>query len=360
LWNDTVPDSVNGTAIASRSDDGDAMMRRMSFPTRPEALTAGFLSGVFGREVAEVAIAPLGEGWTSAVTAVEVAFADGGTARLVAKGHRTVRAPRQAGRGDGPRTPDGMVRRELEFYRQVAPRLGASVPRVRFAELAPDGDFLLLLDRAPGDHPADGLDLAGATEVLRALATVHGRCWGDPAVREILPARVYAAEEAARLAAGVRDGWESVCARFPRHLAGRPDLGDLSDAVATLVPATLTHNDLHAENLLMGPAGVVFVDWQNASFGSPLYDVANVLAGCVRPEVQRAHGPALLALWEDALVDAGGARVPVLAAGFRAAVGLLFGWVTRYLVSVSAEEAAARSLLLRHWEQVCTGLSITR
>src|SRR5688572_23016707 len=142
-----------------------------------------------------------------------------------------------------------MVRRELDFYRHVAHRLGACVPRAWFAEVAPDGEYLLLLDRAPGEHPADGLDLDGATGVLRALGAVHGRCWGDADVREALPVRVYTAEEAARLAAGVREGWPSVWARFPRHLAGTPDLADLPDTVATLRPATLTHNDLHAENV---------------------------------------------------------------------------------------------------------------
>lgn len=314
-----------------------------------DTLTPTFLTRVLGRAVADVAVAPLGEPWRTAVVSVDVRFEDGGTARLVAKG---------AYRRD--RTPEGMARREVLFYREVADRLGALVPRLRFAELGPDGNFLLLLDRASGEHPADGLDLDAATTVLRALGEVHGRCWDDPGVRDALPERVYSPDEAARLVAAVDAGWPQVWNRFPRHLPGPPDLHDLPDVVTTLRPVTLTNNDLHAENLLVRPDGVVFLDWQNASFATPLLDVANVIAGCVRPDVQRAHGAALLAAWEDATVAAGGARIPDLATGYRATVALLFAWVTRYLASVSDEEAAARSLLLRHWERVCAGVSTTR
>jgi Ser/Thr protein kinase RdoA (MazF antagonist) len=294
--------------------------------------------------VAGVSVAPLGEPWTSAVASVDVVFDDGATACLVAKVRR------------GGRARDGMIHRELYFYQHVASRLGACVPRCWFAQADLDGEFLLLLERAPGEHPADGLALEDAVRVLRALGEVHGRCWSEVALREALPARVYPAGEVSRLVAAVREGWSSVWTRFPRHLPALPDLGDLPDAAASLQPATLTHNDLHAQNVLVGPAGVVFVDWQNASWSTPLVDVANVLAGCVRPEVQRDHGPALLAAWQDALVEAGGARLPDLGAGYRAAAALLFAWVTRYLASVSDEEAASRSLLLRHWERVCAGV----
>lgn len=320
----------------------------MRFPTRVDAITPVFLADVLQRPVVDVLVLPLGEPGTRHVAALEVTCADGGSIRLVAK----VRRP--------GRTHPALVRQELHFYRHVADRLRGCVPRPWYVESDDNGDFLLLVDHSPGRHPATGLDLDGVEAVLRILADVHGSCWGDDGLREGLPTRIYEPCETERLVSGVRDGWDRVRARFPRHLLKLPDLDDVPEAAARLAPSTVTHNDLHAGNLLVGPTGVVLVDWQNATWSTPMLDVANVLAGCVRPEVQQRHWRTLLTGYEEALVRAGGRRIPDMICAYRAMVALQFAWVVRYLADVSEEEARRRPMLLAHWERVCTGLTLTR
>jgi thiamine kinase-like enzyme len=128
----------------------------------------------------------------------------------------------------------------------------------------------------------------------------------------------------------------------------------------SIAATTLTHNDLHAENVLVDGERVVFVDWQNATRSTPMLDVANLIGGCVRPDVQRARWRSLLAHYEEALQGAGGPRIPDVVEQYATTTGLLFGWMMRYLASVSDDEAAGRSMLLVHWERVCTGALLPR
>lgn len=315
----------------------------MTFPTTIEAVDPAFLSGVLGRPVAAVSATPFAAPWTSTVARLDVAFVDGGTARLVAK----VRRPE--------RGHVSQFEQELHFYRHVAEGLSC-VPRLRFGALGGD-DFLLLLDHVDGAHLRDGFDRATTQRALDAIARVHGRSWGDAALRSGLRDKVVTAAQARELVAGVDAAWDDVVRRYPRHLASRPDLSGLVRGVERLAPIVLTHNDLHAENVLVTPERVVFVDWQNALWGAPAYDVANLVAGCARPDVQRDHGRALVDRYAAALRDAGGPALPGLAEDVATSTGLLFAWMMRYLAGASDAEAAGREMLLAHWERVCTGVA---
>jgi hypothetical protein len=60
---------------------------------------------------------------------------------------------------------------------------------------------------------------------------------------------------------------------------------------------TLVHGDIRSDNVLMGPAGPVFVDWPHAAVGNPVFDLVAwapsvVLEGGPLPEeLLVAHGP---------------------------------------------------------------------
>lgn len=159
------------------------------------------------------------------------------------------------------------------------------------------------------------------------------------------------------MADGAEETWNRVGSWLPQHLDGVPDLSDLPHAVAELRPVTLTHNDLHAENILVSPDRLVFVDWQNASWGTPAYDVANLVAGCAKPDVQRHHRREVLAHYAEALRAQGGPALPNFETQVATASKLLFAWMLRYLASVTEEEAAERTMLLSHWERVCAGVA---
>ena len=60
---------------------------------------------------------------------------------------------------------------------------------------------------------------------------------------------------------------------------------------------TLVHGDIRSDNILMSPAGPVFVDWPHAAVGNPVFDLVAwapsvVLEGGPQPEeLLAAHGP---------------------------------------------------------------------
>ncbi len=318
----------------------------MSFPTTLDAISPSFLSEVLGQTVVAVATTELDEPWTSTVAVLTATLQDGASHRLVAK-------VRRAGRGH-----PSQFTQELHFYRHVAHRLSC-VPTLRFGAMEGDDAFLLVLDHAGGSHLRDGFDLQTTRRALHTLAQVHGTAWGDASLRAGLRDKPVLRSEASELAAGVAENWEAVAGRFPRHLEAPPDLSTLPDDVETLEPLTLTHNDLHAENVLVSPDRVVFVDWQNATWSTPAYDVANVLAGCARPDVQRGHWREMLAHYSAGLRDACRPPLPVLEADVATATSLLFAWMMRYLATVSDAQAAERTMLVTHWERVCTGVDVS-
>lgn len=249
-----------------------------------------------------------------------------------------------------------LYEQEVGFYQRMSERIDC-VPRAHFAAVDRDGRFLLILDRAEGEHLPEGFDEVTARAALAAIATVHGACWGDEGVG---PRRVFSPSEAQHLVDGVSAGWDVVSGRLPRHMASPPLIADLAAEAALLLPITLTHNDLHAQNVLVDEDRVTFVDWQNATFGHPMLDVANLIAGCVRPDVQRRCWRSLLAHYEASLRRAGGPELSDVVAQYATASGLLFAWVCEYVANASEAEVEARSMLLQHWERVCTGVVLPR
>lgn len=314
----------------------------MDWPLTIDAISPSFLQAVLGREIVDVERESLGEPWTSCVTGLTVFGADGSVEKLVAKTARADRAN------------PVLYQQEVRFYREVAERF-PFVPRALFAESLPDGSFLLLLERIRGVHLRDGFDEDAARAVLTAIALVHGSCWGDDS---LAPRREFSHERFRVMEVDAFANWARIKERFPCDLVGQPPLHGLADEVCLLPATTLTHNDLHAENILFDQGRPVLLDWQNATFSTPMLDVANVIAGCVQPEVQRTSWRALLAYYETVLVEAGGPATPDIEVRYATAVGMLFGWVCHYLAGVSDSEAAGRSMLLAHWERVCTGVEV--
>lgn len=103
---------------------------------------------------------------------------------------------------------------------------------------------------------------------LMALAREHGV--PVPRVLEVRPdALVLELVPGGTMAAGIlRRPW--------RGGAQMRRLAELHAAVHAipLDGARLVHRDLHPENVLLGPAGPVLIDWTNAGAGDPGMDVA--------------------------------------------------------------------------------------
>ncbi len=132
-------------------------------------------------------------------------------------------------------------------------------------------------------------DEAFAAEVGRSLVRVHGATARDAAI-----AAAFATDEtfhAIRLAAYLE-------ATAPKH----PQAADALMALSRITLATkltLVHGDVSPKNILVGPAGPVFLDAECAWYGDPAFDLAfclnHLLLKCVWT---RSAATRFLALFE--------------------------------------------------------------
>lgn len=197
----------------------------------------------------------------------------------------------------------------------ISAALPATGPFPRLVEAYDDGDWVALafdaVDGRPPRHPwdADELDM-----VAGALASMHAALTPtpDPAVEPLAAyARRLFGGWGTLVALGAPPGldpWAS------RHLHALAELeAGWPDACAG---STLVHGDVRADNVLVTPDGVVFVDWPHAAVGNPAFDVVGWA-----PSVELEGGPEpeeLLARYEqERVLDADTVTVLLAAiAGF--------------------------------------------
>jgi aminoglycoside/choline kinase family phosphotransferase len=202
----------------------------------------------------------------------------------------------------------GFYLREVNVYRQIADRfgdIGLRVPHAYHVDAGDDGlPFVLLLEDIAGAHCPDqiaGLTPHDARRIVDEVAKLHARFWDSPELDEMpwLPPMnnpLYKAGQGMALArfpgfaerfgdridAEMLADIERACHHYPEML----------DHVAAQPNRTFTHTDCRAENYLFGgPAGtdtVTMVDFQLATRHFGPWDVANLLAGSMTPEVRRS------------------------------------------------------------------------
>lgn len=202
---------------------------------------------------------------------------------------------------------------EVRFYRELAPRAPARLPR--FYDTG-DTQPLLLLEDVAGLEPFHwNADETHARLALEALARVHAAFWnrvddldwvpqlGDPGLRAVF------ADE-------YEKGW-SECRDFFATIAdgaflpiGGALVGHLPETLVALAePATLLHGDAHGENLPLcregGTEQVVLLDWPSVRRGRAAFDVAVFIVMSVPKEVRRDRERDWVALHAEALAAAG-------------------------------------------------------
>jgi Phosphotransferase enzyme family len=158
-----------------------------------------------------------------------------------------------------------------------------------------DGWVALAFEAIEGSVPQHPWDRAELDRVIRALEDVHAALTPSPADHLASAQRYFRnffggwAELAATSDLPELDPWcrehlprlVELEARWPEAIAGR----------------TLCHGDIRSDNILIGSAGPVFVDWPHAAVGNPVFDLVAwapsvVLEGGPRPEeLLAAHGP---------------------------------------------------------------------
>jgi len=190
-------------------------------------------------------------------------------------------------------------RYERLWYETASARVPGIAPRIIAAD---DAAMLFAMEYLdPAEHRlwksellSGRVDVAFAAEVGRKLAAIHSATAGDAAIAALFPTgHIF---EALRLEPYLR-------ATGKRHPALQARLDSLADRTASTALA-LVHGDVSPKNILIGPAGPVFLDAECAWYGDPAFDLAfclnHLLLKCV-PQPRAA--PKFLAAF-DALAAA--------------------------------------------------------
>ena len=210
--------------------------------------------------------------------------------------------------------------REVRFYREVAPRVPVPAPRAYYAA-ADDatGRVVLLLEDLRAARPGDvlqGCSAAEAALVVEAIAPFHARCRAGSDLDALAWPPRWGGDPRAR-----QDRYNQQVGPFLRRFGRQvpAPVRDLLDGLRTgyahvlaalaRAPATLIHADLHLDNLLFNPPGmvppVVVLDWQGLARGPGAIDLALFLFGSLAVEERRAAERALIGRYHALLVEHG-------------------------------------------------------
>jgi hypothetical protein len=210
----------------------------------------------------------------------------------------------------------GFYEKEARFYDEIAPEAALRTPRCYYGAADVEGDAYLLLleDLSPlhreGDEVAS-CSIGDAEAAIRDLARFHAAFWESPRLLEcewlpMVNAPVYQSAEGS-----YQQVWEPFLQHFGDDLSPEmrrigSDLRTHIIQIANLIepaPRTIIHGDFRLDNMFFSGDGAACAltafDWQIASKGRGVFDVAYFLASCLEPDVRRAHEMRLLHLWHD-------------------------------------------------------------
>jgi hypothetical protein len=209
--------------------------------------------------------------------------------------------------------------REVKFYREIAadaPFGSAGCHAAIFEDGT--GDFVLVMEDVAGLTAFDqiaGCSFADAEKVVDTLADFHAAWWGhpdlpqlaqtfwpmqNPVYPQLLPAMFgggwpHARANAADIVEGelgrFGDAWPNVCQWL---------FGQLAE------PQTLIHADFRADNLFLNAAGgITAIDFQIASVGAGIYDLAYFVSQSLTPEARAGRDSELVRRYIDRMASKG-------------------------------------------------------
>lgn len=294
----------------------------MTTPLHPDQMTPAWLSttlaanGFSDCAVKAFSASRIGTGQTGACARIHLQYESSsadGPATLVAKFASDSELSRESA------VAMGIYRRELEFYRDIAPGLKMRLPRCYALEIDAQGaQFLILMDDLAPAEPGD--QLAGCTvpvarQAVLELVGLQSATWCDPLLGE----RFKEPEDGffSDMHGLYNQMLPAFVERFGPRLAadelaiieqlGASPQAPLFTAVGE--PFCLEHRDYRLDNFLIDSRGsepeVTIVDWQGMRTGRPLNDVVLCLAGGLPSAQRQAHEQDILREYHNGLVAAG-------------------------------------------------------
>lgn len=201
--------------------------------------------------------------------------------------------------------------RELRFYEQIAGEVDLRTPRCYYHAIDPDSgrSILLLEDMAPavvGDQ-LEGCTLHAAELAITSLARFHAAWLENPRLSELdwMPA-IDVPWYTQAVVDSYTKTWPQFLQRFGHKLSPQmaaigerlgPRTGQIMEEMAGS-PRTIIHGDFRLDNMFFGAEDgkptVAVADWQIATRGRGVFDVAYFMSGGVPAEVRRGDEMRLL------------------------------------------------------------------
>jgi thiamine kinase-like enzyme len=210
---------------------------------------------------------------------------------------------------------------ELTFYRVVRPRLEIEAPRTLHAAFDPVSHRQMLLTDdvavTRGATFGSALDRTltreQAEQLVRTLAGVHARFWGEPlermfgdwlrGVEQYLAMLDGALNARARILSGFDRARDVIAPElYARRHEAYDALRRSQHLSATTEPATFLHGDVHPGNWYLTAEGILgLYDWQMCVIGGPGRDLAYALTTHLPTEDRRAWERDLLGSYLEEL-----------------------------------------------------------
>lgn len=281
-----------------------------SIPSKPDDITAGWLSKALGTKVDSIEAESIGVGLLDDLVRVKLTGEDLPASVIV---KLPTHAPQYKAIGMASR----FYERELRFFEEIAPKARVRVPQVlhsamdlsneRFVLVLEDLDHLELADQV------EGMSVEQAIAAVQAIAPFHAQWWASKELEQLdwLPAADHPITmQAART---YQDGWGHFTEKWSHVVpAGGTELGErIRDAYPDMLthlalpPRTYVHADFRLDNLFFGDGGVTVIDWQRCARSSGVYDVAYLLAQSMDVELRRANQAEIIEAWHTRLCQAG-------------------------------------------------------
>ncbi|MEX1022639.1 MAG: aminoglycoside phosphotransferase family protein [Dehalococcoidia bacterium] len=225
----------------------------------------------------------------------------------------TVMAKFPADRARGVASYQRWHEREVRFYRELAEETPLRSPRCYAAEIAPNDDYVVLMEDLGHLRQGDQVAACTPAEAARAIegaAALHARWWeAEPGPRPHawLPFTTVGLDRAGPVQGSFARAWSLVRDGVPQPARDALDRGveAYRDLLAEVSrgPVTVCHGDYRLDNLFFDDAAgnVIAFDWQFVCRARGTYDVAYFLALDLEPAVLAAERDALLAGYLEAL-----------------------------------------------------------
>lgn len=246
--------------------------------------------------------------------------------------------------------------KEVNYYRDLAPRTTARSPQVYASEIDEEHNFFLLMEDVSAyrmGNQVEGASLEECKLCIDFLVNLHASFWNQLGDVDWLP-NMSGSDNARNMALGCEAGWpqlqdifgefvpDNIEALRENYLAAIPNL----QAQLDQEPKTLIHGDFRMDNMLFGQEAehdsLLVVDFQGPLKGNGIMDVAYLLSHSAKTEVRREHERELLERYATGIVNAGIKDYSVEKAWSDYRIGVLYAWTVAVVIAGTMDPANDR------------------